>query len=83
MNNNNRGRYPPGIGNGRGGGGGNVHSNTNFQARNPNLQSSPYMQRNVQNQQQQQQWLRRNPSGSNSRANEVEKTVQSENIDSR
>nr|DAD18862.1 TPA_asm: hypothetical protein HUJ06_020325 [Nelumbo nucifera] len=77
---NTRGRYPPGIGNGRGG---NVNANPNFQARNPQQQ---YVQRNtVQNQQafqQQQQWLRRNPMGTDSSSNEVEKTVQSEAVDS-
>lgn len=91
---NNRGRYPPGMGNGRGGGGGNFHSNPNFQTRNSSFhqpQHSQYVQRPQQNhqqlqphQQQQQQWLRRNPSAGSSSVNPVDKTVQLEaNIDSR
>lgn len=89
-----RARYPPpGMGGGRGGGGGmkpNAGPNPIFQPRNPTAQ---YVQRSPapgnQNHQlfqnpQQQQWLRRNqlPS-SDSTVDEVEKTVQSEAIDSR
>ncbi|KAG6784756.1 hypothetical protein POTOM_010462 [Populus tomentosa] len=94
MNNNNRGRYPPGIGAGRGGG---MNANPNFQSRVPQQQ---YVQRNFgQNhhqqqyyqhqqhhnqQQQQQQWLRRNQlTAADSSVDEVEKTVQSEAVDSR
>ncbi|KAF5731714.1 DEAD-box ATP-dependent RNA helicase 8-like [Tripterygium wilfordii] len=56
MNNNNRGRYPPGIGVGRGG----VNTNPNFQSRTP-PQQQQYVQRNFLNnhqqfQQQQQQY---------------------------
>ncbi|CAA7017373.1 unnamed protein product [Microthlaspi erraticum] len=107
MNNNNRGRYPPGIGAGRGA----FNPNPNFQSR-PGYQQQPppqYVQRGgyqqQQNhqqqfqqatsqphqyqqqhqQQQQQQWLRRPQiSGGNSNGDavvEVEKTVQSEAID--
>lgn len=87
------GRYPPGIGNGRGqnpnfaGGNPNVHPN--YPRNNAQQQ---YVQRNVvqnQNQpppQQQQQWLRRNQMVPSSRPPgmlEVEKTVQSEILDSR
>ncbi|KAJ9706555.1 hypothetical protein PVL29_001835 [Vitis rotundifolia] len=74
-----RGRYPPGIGNGRGG---NFHSNPNFQNRNPNYQQQQYFQRPPMQNQQQQQWLRRIPIATDSPANEVEKTVQSEVVDS-
>ncbi|KAL1198150.1 DEAD-box ATP-dependent RNA helicase 8 [Cardamine amara subsp. amara] len=100
--NNNRGRYPPGIGAGRGA----MNPNPNFQSR-PGYQQQPppqYVQRggysqNHQQQyqqapsqphpqhqyQQQQQWLRRAQiSGGNSNGDavvEVEKTVQSEVID--
>ncbi|KAL1546422.1 RNA helicase [Salvia divinorum] len=88
-----RARYPPpGMGSGRGGGGGmnpNAGPNPSFQPRNPMHQ---YVQRGPapsnQNQQmfqnhQQQQWLRRNQlPPSDSAVDEVEKTVQSEAIDS-
>ena len=89
---NSRERYPPGIGVGRGGG---VNANPNFQSR-PAQQH--YVQRNLvqnhhqfqqqqyQQHQQQQQWLRRNqlPGGNDSSiVDEVEKTVQSEAVDSR
>ncbi|KAL1200011.1 DEAD-box ATP-dependent RNA helicase 8 [Cardamine amara subsp. amara] len=105
--NNNRGRYPPGIGAGRGA----MNPNPNFQSR-PGYQQQPppqYVQRGgysqnhqqqyqqapsqphpqhqyqQQQQQQQQQWLRRAQiSGGNSNGDavvEVEKTVQSEAID--
>jgi len=97
MNNNNRGRYPQGIGAGRGGG---MNANPNFQSRVPQQQ---YVQRNFgqnhhqqqyyqhqqhhnqqQQQQQQQQWLRRNQlTAADSSIDEVEKTVQSEAVDSR
>lgn len=93
---NSRARYPPpGMGGGRGGGGGggmnpNAGPNPNFQPRNPMQQ---YVQRGAaptnQNHQmfqnpQQQQWLRRNQLPSpDSAVDEVEKTVQSEAIDSR
>ncbi|KAJ6679644.1 hypothetical protein OIU79_019394 [Salix purpurea] len=95
MNNNNRGRYPPGIGAGRGGG---MNANPNFQSRVPQQQ---YVQRHFgqnhhqqqynhhqqnlnQQQQQQQQWLRRNQlAAADSSVDEVEKTVQSEAVDSR
>ncbi|KAF9668934.1 hypothetical protein SADUNF_Sadunf14G0055100 [Salix dunnii] len=96
MNNNNRGRYPPGIGAGRGGG---MNANPNFQSRVPQQQ---YVQRHFgqnnhqqqynhhqQNlnqqqhqQQQQQQWLRRNQLAAADSSDEVEKTVQSEAADS-
>lgn len=89
---NSRGRYLPGIGVGRGGG---LNSNPGFQSRPP---QQHYVQRNfVQNhhqfhhqhqhqQQQQQQSLRRNQfpgSNDSSVVDEVEKTIQSEAIDSR
>lgn len=87
-----RARYPPpGMGGGRGGGGGGMNPhmgpNPNFQPRNMNQQ---YVQRsqaqNNQNNQlyqnpQPQQWLRRAPADST--VDEVEKTVQSEAVDSR
>ncbi|MED6217093.1 Envelope glycoprotein gp160 [Stylosanthes scabra] len=105
--NNNRARYPPGIGLGRGNGG----FNTGFQQRPPQQQ---YVQRHMvqqqqqhpqqyqhyqqnqqqqqpqqqqQLQQQQQQWLRRTQLGGggsndNNVVEEVEKTVQSEAVDS-
>ena len=86
-----RGRYPPGIhGGGRGGGMGSGNPsgpNPNFQYRNPNHQQ--YVQRNVGQshqqflQQNQQQWLRRNQAAADSTVEEVEKTVQSEAVDSR
>lgn len=104
--NNNRERYPPGIGAGRGA----INPNPNFQSR-PGYQQQPppqYVQRGgyTQNhqqqyqrapsqphpqhqyqQQQQQQWLRRAQiSGGNSNGDavvEVEKTVQSEAIDTK
>ncbi|GFZ21046.1 RNAhelicase-like 8 [Actinidia rufa] len=84
---NTRGRYPPGIGGG-GGRGGNLYPNPNFQSRNFQQQ---YVQRGTmqnhqqfqsQQQQQQQQWLRRNQLGADSSVDEVEKTVQSEAVDS-
>lgn len=89
MNNNNRGRFPPGIGA--------VAPDPNFQLRNPNpqqlqTQQSPtwnqqqpdaqhygYPQNNSQQIQQQQQWSRRvQLAGDPSYVDEVEKTVQSE-----
>ncbi|KAL7203502.1 hypothetical protein ACSBR2_016728 [Camellia fascicularis] len=91
--NNTRGRYPPGMGGGGGGrGGGGMHANPNFQPRNfqqQYVQRSP-MQNHLQyqnqqhhhHQQQQQQWLRRNQLGAESSVVEVEKTVQSEAVDS-
>ncbi|KAI8027077.1 DEAD-box ATP-dependent RNA helicase 8 [Camellia lanceoleosa] len=93
--NNTRGRYPPGMGGGGGGrGGGGMHANPNFQPRNfqqQYVQRSP-MQNHLQyqnqqhhhhhQQQQQQQWLRRNQLGAESSVVEVEKTVQSEAVDS-
>ncbi|KAL8495307.1 hypothetical protein ACS0TY_019456 [Phlomoides rotata] len=87
-----RARYPPpGMGGGRGGGAGggmnpNMGPNPNFQPRNMNQQ---YVQRSqAQNQQnnqlyqnpQPQQWLRR--AQADSTVDEVEKTVQSEAVDS-
>ncbi|MBA0879908.1 hypothetical protein Goshw_011240 [Gossypium schwendimanii] len=91
---NSRGRYPPpGIGVGRGGG---VNANPSFQSR-PSQQhyvqrnlvhnQQHFQQHNQQHfqQQQQQQWLRRNQllSGNDSSViDEVEKTVQSEAVDS-
>lgn len=84
MNNYNRGRYTPGIGAGRGAG---MNANPSFQSRVPQQQ---YVQRNsMQNhqqfqQQQQQQWLRRTQlPPADSSVDEVEKTVQSEAVDSR
>lgn len=82
-----RARYPPGIGApgaGRSGGNMNPSANPNFQPRNP----QQYLHRSAmqfQNQPppQQQQWLRRNQLGSDSTVEEVEKTVQSEAVDSR
>lgn len=89
-----RARYPPpGMGGGRGGsGGGGMNPyggpNPNFQPRFINQQ---YAQRgqpqNFQNNQmmqnpQPQQWLRRTPAADSS-VDEVEKTVQSEAVDSR
>ncbi|KAF3566979.1 hypothetical protein DY000_02010751 [Brassica cretica] len=92
--NNNRGRYPPGIGAGRGA----INPNPNFQSR-PGYQQQPppqYVQRGgytaQQNHQQQfqqatsqQQWLRRPQiSGGNSNGDavaEVEKSVLSQAID--
>ena len=59
------------------------HSNPNFQNRNPNYQQQQYFQRPPMQNQQQQQWLRRIPIATDSPANEVEKTVQSEVVDSR
>lgn len=108
--NNNRARYPPGIGAGRGA----INPNPNFQSR-PGYQQQPppqyvqrggYVQQNhqqqfqqpppsmphpqhqyQQQQQQQQQWLRRAQiSGGNSNGDavvEVEKTVQTEAIDTK
>lgn len=90
---NSRARYPPpGMGGGRGGGGGGMNphggTNPNFQPRYANQQyvqrsQAPSFQNNqlVQNPQPQ-QWLRRTPPG-DSTADEVEKTVQSEAVDSR
>ncbi|KAG8391806.1 hypothetical protein BUALT_Bualt01G0225200 [Buddleja alternifolia] len=88
-----RARYPPpGMGGGRGGGGmnPNVGPNPGFQPRNPTQQ---YVQRNPapsnQNHQlfqnpQPQQWLRRTQLlPADSTVDEVEKTVQSEAVDSR
>ncbi|KAG7994352.1 hypothetical protein I3843_01G054100 [Carya illinoinensis] len=97
--NNNRGRYPPGIGAGRGGG---MNLNPAFQSRVPQqhyVQRSLVQQQNHhqqqqhqhqqqqqqyhQQQQQQQQWLRRAQlGGADSIVDEVEKTVQSEAVDS-
>lgn len=81
---NSRGRYPPGIGGNRGG---NVAPSPNYQQRNAQQQQQ-YGQRNYvqsnQQFQQQHQWLRRNQSGGvDSSVEEVEKTVQSEAVDSR
>ncbi|XP_022770405.1 DEAD-box ATP-dependent RNA helicase 8-like [Durio zibethinus] len=92
---NSRGRYPLGIGVGRGGG---VNANPNFQSRLPqqhyvqrNLVQNHHQfqhqqqQQHQHQQQQQQQWLRRNhlPGGNDtSVVDEVEKTVQSEAVDS-
>ena len=94
-NNNNRARYPPGMGLGRGGFNPNPSQNPNlnqnpslnqnhhaFQARPPyhhQQQRVQYVQRHLL-QQQQQQWLRRDGSAA---VDEVEKTVQSEAVDSR
>lgn len=94
MNYNNRGRYPPGIGAGRGGG---MNANPNFQSRVPqqqyvqrnfgqnhHQQQQYYQHQQHHNQQQQQQWLRRNQlTAAESSVDEVEKTVQSEAVDSR
>ena len=94
---NNRGRYPPGIGAGRGGGVNANPSfqsrphQQQYVQRNlvPNQQ---YQQQHHQNQhqhqqlQQHQQWLKRNQLGggpADSNVDEVEKTVQSEAVDSR
>ncbi|KOM57312.1 hypothetical protein LR48_Vigan11g034500 [Vigna angularis] len=88
---NNRARYPPGMGLGRGGFHPNVGHNPNlnqnpglnqnqaFQPR-PSYQQQPhYVQRHLMQQpQQQQQWLRRDANA----VDEVEKTVQSEAVDS-
>ncbi|KAJ6872788.1 DEAD-box ATP-dependent RNA helicase 8-like isoform X2 [Populus alba x Populus x berolinensis] len=105
MNNNNRGRYPPGIGAGRGGG---MNANPNFQSRVPqqqyvqrhfgqshhqqqynqhqqnhNQQQQQQQHHHHQQQQQQQQWLRRSQlAAADSSVDEVEKTVQSEAVDS-
>ncbi|KAJ6729774.1 DEAD-BOX ATP-DEPENDENT RNA HELICASE 12 [Salix viminalis] len=93
MNYNNRGRYPPGIGAGRGGG---MNANPNFQSRVPqqqyvqrnfgqnhHQQQQYYQHQQHHNQQQQQQWLRRNQlTAAESSVDEVEKTVQSEAVDS-
>lgn len=81
---NSRGRYPPGLAGGRGG---NVVPNPNYQNRNYNNQQQQnyYGQRNSNNnvqQYQQQQWLRRDQLGADSSNDEVEKTVQSEAVDS-
>ncbi|XP_039119326.1 LOW QUALITY PROTEIN: DEAD-box ATP-dependent RNA helicase 8-like [Dioscorea cayenensis subsp. rotundata] len=94
---NNRGRYPPGIGNARGGG--NAGQNPNLYGRAPHHQHQ-YVQRNpLQNQQnqsfqqqyqqqhpqqqhpQQQLWLRRNQMGSDLGGNEAAKSVQSGGVD--
>lgn len=90
MNSNNRGRYPPGMGVGRGAV---MNANPSFQSRVPQQQ---YVQRNLmqnhqqfqhqqqQQQHQQQQWLRRSQLPPvDSSVDEVEKTVQSEAVDSR
>ncbi|CAH2075730.1 unnamed protein product [Thlaspi arvense] len=71
-----RGRYPPGIGDGRGGNG-NFRLNPSFHTRGAQQPS----QRQVQNQQQQ-QWLRRNAIETDLAVSEVERTVQSEATDS-
>ncbi|RZC01847.1 DEAD-box ATP-dependent RNA helicase 8-like isoform X2 [Glycine soja] len=85
--NNNRARYPPGMGLGRGGFNPNLSQNPNqnqnhhaFQARPPyhQQQQAQYVQRHLLQQQQQQQWLRRDANA----VDEVEKTVQSEAVDS-
>lgn len=82
-----RSRYPPpGIGGpGAGRGSGNMHpnANPNFQPRNPQqyVQRTPMQFQNQHHQQQ--QWLRRNQVGSDSTVDEVEKTIQSEAVDSR
>lgn len=82
-----RGRYPPpGMGGG-GRGGGNMYpnANPNFQPRNPQqyVQRSPVNQQQHFQNQQTQQWLRRNQLASDSTVDEVEKTVQSEAVDQR
>ncbi|KAH1256118.1 DEAD-box ATP-dependent RNA helicase 8 [Glycine max] len=97
-NNNNRARYPPGMGIGRGGFNPNLGQNPSlnqnpnlnqnhhaFQARPPyhhQQQQPQYVQRHLLQPpppQQQQQWLRRDANA----VDEVEKTVQSEPMDSR
>ncbi|KAH0722275.1 hypothetical protein KY285_004890 [Solanum tuberosum] len=86
-----RGRYPPpGMGGGGGGGGrGGGHmypnANPNFQPRNPQqyVQRGPVNQQQLFQNQQTQQWLRRNQLASDSTVDEVEKTVQSEAVDQR
>ncbi|OMP00441.1 hypothetical protein COLO4_12680 [Corchorus olitorius] len=95
---NSRGRYPPGIGVGRGGGvnaNPNFQSRPpqqHYVQRNMvqnhqqfHQQQQQHHHQQQQQQQQQQQWLRRNalPSGNDSSVvDEVEKTVQSEAVDS-
>lgn len=76
---NSRGRYPPGIGGNRGG---NV---PNYQQRNPQQYGQRNFVQSNQQFQQQQHWLRRNQIGGgvDSSVEEVEKTVQSEAVDSR
>lgn len=83
---NSRGRFPPGLAGGRGG---NFNPNPNYQNRNYQHQnhqgqrnSNSNVQVHQQQQFQQQQWLRRNPGGADSGNDEVEKTVQSEAVDS-
>ncbi|CAL5397865.1 unnamed protein product [Camellia sinensis] len=91
---NTRGRYPPGIGGG-GGRGGSLNVNLNFHPRNfqqQYLQRGPMQNHHQQFQSQQQhqqhqqhqqpQWLRRNQLGAELSVDEVEKTVQSEAVDS-
>lgn len=82
-----RARYPPGIGGpgaGRGGGNMNPNASPNFQSRNPQqyLPRNPMQFQNQPPPHQQQQWLRRNQLGSDSAVEEVEKTIQSEAVDS-
>ncbi|KAI8572115.1 hypothetical protein RHMOL_Rhmol01G0173500 [Rhododendron molle] len=93
-----RGRYPPGISGGGGGRGGGPNGNPNFQQRNFQQQyvqrsamqnqhqqlqnQQQHQQQQHQQQQQQQQWLRRSQLGAESGVDEVEKTVQSEAVDS-
>ena len=94
---NTRGRYPPGIGVGRGGGL-NANPNfqsrppqqhyvqRNLVQNHHQFQQQQHHQQQQQQHQQQQQWLRRNqlPGGHDSSVvDEVEKTVQSEAVDSR
>ncbi|CAI9101785.1 OLC1v1039197C1 [Oldenlandia corymbosa var. corymbosa] len=84
---NQRTRYPPGIGGpgvGRGGGNMNPNANPNFQPRNPQqyIQRNPMHYQNQPPPQQQQQWLRRNQLSNEAAVDEVEKTVQSEAVDS-
>lgn len=95
-NNNNRARYPPGISTGRGGGGAAVNANPAIHSGNP--QQQQYVQRNQLGQQQfqqnyplqspshpqqQQHWSRRHQiAGTDPSVVEVQKTVQSEAVDS-
>ncbi|XP_020260542.1 DEAD-box ATP-dependent RNA helicase 6-like [Asparagus officinalis] len=88
---NQRGRYPPGIGNGRGADGPpnpSPNPNPNYYGRNPNQQhqlQQQFSQRGNQMQspqQFQQQWLRRNQIGGDAGSSEVSKPRQSQAIDS-
>ncbi|CAM8971921.1 unnamed protein product [Rhodiola kirilowii] len=93
--NNSRGRYPLGMGEGGRGGGGFNGNNGSYQPRNPRQyvqrnvgqnyqqQQNSFQQQQQQNTfQQQQQWMRRDQIGHDSGVVEVEKTVQSEGVDS-